>query len=219
MQWRKTWLKQFLTWASHLSKIRLLCGELKPTHLRVLMECQRKEAPRRRYQDPSCVLLWVRQPLVTVYSMGRKSPTSNTKENLWHHLMRGKVPLSPRKQNLPENWVSWQSTSIAIGWFSLMSLIVLSNNCFSCTFNVVGIEYTAMNKRGMVLVKGQAGVGWGRKVFPNGAPKSESSHGDISCFPYMETELRMTDHLQFVRNHKTHPYATSSNVHIPPPRS
>lgn len=90
--------------------------------------------------------------------------------------MRSKVPLSPREQNLPENWVFWQSTSIAIGWFSLMSLTVLSNNYFSCTFNVVGIEHTEMDKSGMVLVKGQAGGGWGRKVLPTGAPKPESSN-------------------------------------------
>lgn len=62
---KKIWLKQFLIRASHLSKTRLLCGELKPTHLRVLMECQRKEAPFWRYQVPSCALLFVQRPSVT----------------------------------------------------------------------------------------------------------------------------------------------------------
>lgn len=127
--------------------------------------------------------------------------------------MRGKVPMGPRKQSLPENWVSWQSTSKSVGWFSLMSLTVLSSNYFLCTFNVVGSEYTAMNKSGVVLVKGQAEVG-GRKVFPIGAPESQSSDWDISHFSYLQTELRTTNHLQFVRT-TGRVNTTSSNVHTP----
>lgn len=59
-------------------------------------------------------------------------------------------PHEPGNQSLPLNWVSWQSYPIAVGWCSLVSLIVLSNEYLLCTFNGLGIEFREVNKRGVV---------------------------------------------------------------------
>lgn len=136
------------------------------------MECQRKnplsEGMRSLRAFSYCCGI---PPLLG--STGRTSPTPNTKENLCHHLRRGRVP---RKQHLPENGVSWQSTSIATGWFSPMSLTALFDSDFLCTFNVVGID-RAENKSSTVptlpgLSQG-ASREQGRKVLPS-LPRSQS---------------------------------------------
>lgn len=38
-----------------------------------------------------------------------KARLRSTRQDSWGHLMRGWAPRSPGNQNLPQNWVSWQS--------------------------------------------------------------------------------------------------------------
>lgn len=63
-----------------------------------------KGAPLWRHQDPSCYFLMIAASF-SYHKAQRQSPLApNTKENSSDHLMRGRDPLSPENQNLPQNW-------------------------------------------------------------------------------------------------------------------
>lgn len=120
--------------------------------------------------------------------------------------MRYIVPMSPGNKTTHKTGFPDSLTSVVMGRLSLMSPITLSNKYLWYTFNGLGTEYRAMNKRGIVSLslslRSKQRMGY--QSSPYQSPKS---------FPYLKILPRVTNHLLCVRDYRMHKDLVSPHIH------